>query len=51
MLYTSLDCHRSFSCLMTISEKGEIVDFLRSFGEAMEVAIEATPSGIDSMVA
>jgi len=56
MLYTSVDYHRSFSYLTTMNEKGEIitqkrlpsnreiVDFLKSFGESMEIAIEATPS-------
>jgi transposase len=56
MLYTGVDYHRSFSYLTTMNEKGEIVsqkklpsngeivDFLKSFGESMEIAIEATPS-------
>ncbi len=56
MLYTRIDYHRSFSYLTTMNEKGEaitqkklpsneeIVDFLKEFGEEMEVAIEATPS-------
>jgi transposase len=56
MLYTGVDYHRSFSYLTTMNEKGEvvsqkklpsngeIVDFLKSFGEEMGVAIEATPS-------
>ena len=56
MLYTGVDYHRSFSYLTTMNEKGkiitqkklpsngEIVDFLKEFGEEMEVAIEATPS-------
>jgi len=56
MLYTGIDYHRSFSYLTTMNEKGEvvsqkklpssgeIVDFLKSFGESMEIAIEATPS-------
>ena len=56
MLYTGVDYHREFSYLTTMTEKGdivaqkklpsngEIVDFLKSFGESMEVAIEATPS-------
>jgi transposase len=56
MLYTGIDYHRSFSYLTTMNEKGdiitqkrlpsngEIVDFLKSFGETMEIAIEATPS-------
>ncbi len=56
MLYTGLDYHRSFSYLTTMNDKGEIigqkkipnngeiVDFLKEFGEEMEVAIEATPS-------
>ena len=56
MLYTGIDYHRSFSYLTTMNEKveiisqkklpsnGEIIDFLKSFGESMEIAIEATPS-------
>jgi transposase len=56
MLYTGVDYHRSFSYLTTMNEKGEIItqkklpsngeiiDFLKEFGEEMEVAIEATPS-------
>jgi transposase len=56
MLYTGIDYHRNFSYLTTMNEKGEvisqkklpsngeIVDFLKSFGESMEIAIEATPS-------
>ena len=56
MLYTGVDYHRSFSYLTTMNDKGEIVtqrkppsngeivDFLKSFRESMEVAIEATPS-------
>ena len=56
MLYTGIDYHRSFSYLTTMGDKGviigqkklpsngEIVDFLKEFGEEMEVAIEATPS-------
>jgi transposase len=56
MLYTGLDYHRSFSYITTMNDKGEIigqkkmpgngeiVDFLKEFGESMEVAIEATPS-------
>jgi transposase len=56
MLYTGVDYHRSFSYLTTMNEKGEvitqkklssngeIVDFLKEFGEEMEIAIEATPS-------
>jgi transposase len=56
MLYTGVDYHRSFSYLTTMNEKGEIVtqrklpsnreivDFLKPFGESMEIAIEATPS-------
>ncbi len=51
-----VDHHRSFSYLTTINEKseiiaqkklpsnGEIVDSLKSFGESMEIAFEATPS-------
>jgi transposase len=56
MLYTGLDLHKSFSYITTMNEKGEIlsqrklpsngeiVDYLKEFGEEMEVAIEATPS-------
>jgi len=56
MLYTGVDYHRSFSYLTTMNEKGkiiaqkklpsngEIVDFLKEFGEEMEIAVEATPS-------
>jgi len=56
MLYTGLDYHRSFSYITTMNDKGEIIgqkklpsngeiiDFLKEFGESMEVAIEATPS-------
>jgi len=56
MLYTGVDHHRSFSYLTTMNEKGEIIaqkklpsngeiiDFLKSVGESMEIAIEATPS-------
>jgi len=56
MFYTGVDYHKSFSYLTTMNEKGEIVtqkklpsngeiiDFLKSFGESMEIAIEATPS-------
>ena len=56
MLYTGLDYPRSFSYITTMNEKGEIigqqklpsngeiVDFLKEFGERMEVAIEATPN-------
>jgi len=56
MLYTGIDYHRSFSYLTTMNEKGEIinqkklpsngeiVDFLKEFGEEMEIAVEATPS-------
>lgn len=56
MLYTGVDYHKSFSYLTTMNEKGEIinqkklpsngeiVDFLKGFGEDMEIAIEATPS-------
>jgi len=52
MLYTGVDYHRSFSYLTMINDKGEIigqkklpsngeiVDFLKEFGEEMEVAIE-----------
>lgn len=54
MLSTGLDYHRSFSYITTMNDKGEtisqrnlpsygeIVDFLKEFGESMEVAIEAT---------
>ena len=56
MLYTGVDYHRSFSYLTTMNKKceiiaqkklpsnGEIVDFLKEFGEEMEIAIEVTPS-------
>jgi transposase len=56
MLYTGLDYHRSFSYITTMNERGEILsqkklpsngeiaDYLKEFGEEMEVAIEATPS-------
>ena len=56
MLYTGLNYHRSFSYLTTMNDRGEIitqkklpsngeiVDFLKSFGESMEVAVEATLS-------
>lgn len=56
MLYTGLDLHKSFSYITTMNDKGEIlsqrklpsngeiVDYLKGFGEEMEVAIEATPS-------
>jgi len=56
MLYTGIDYHKSFSYLTTMNEKGEIinqkklpsngeiVDFLKEFGEDMEIAVEATPS-------
>jgi len=56
MLYTGLDLHKSFSYITTMDEKGrivgqkklpsngEVVEFLKEFGESMEVAIEATPS-------
>ena len=56
MLYTGLDLHKSFSYITTMNDKGEIVgqkklpsngevvEFLKEFGESMEVAIEATPS-------
>ena len=56
MLYTGLDLHKSFSCVTTMNNKGEIVgqkkllsngevvEFLKEFRENMEVAIEATPS-------
>ena len=55
MLYTGLDYHRSLSYITTMNDKGkiirqkklpsngEIVDFLKEFGERMEVAIGATP--------
>ena len=55
MLYTGLDYHGSFSYTTTMNDKGEIigqkklpgnggiVEFLKEFGESMEVAIEATP--------
>jgi len=56
MLYTGLDFHKSFSYITTVNDQGdilgqkklpsngEIVEFLKEFGESMEVAIEATPS-------
>ena len=56
MLYTGIDYHRSFSYLTTMNEKGEIInqkklpsngeiiDFLKRFGEEMEIAVEASPS-------
>ncbi len=56
MFYRGLDYLRSFSFITTMKNKGEIVgrkklpsngkiaDFLKDFGERMEVAIEATPS-------
>jgi transposase len=56
MLYIGVDYHRSFSYLTTMNEKGEIltqkkvpsngeiIDFLKEFGEEMEVAMEASPS-------
>jgi len=51
-----LDLHINFSYITTMNERGdivgqkklpsncEIVEFLKEFGEGMEVAIEATPS-------
>jgi len=56
MLYTGLDFHKSFSYITTMDDEGKIVgqkklpsngkivEFLKEFGETMEVAIEATPS-------
>jgi transposase len=56
MLYTGVDLHRSFSYITTLNDKGEIlgqkklpsngeiVEFLKDFGQRMEVAIEASPS-------
>jgi len=56
MLYTGLDLHKSFSYITIMNDRGEvlgrkklpsngeILDFLKGFGESMEVAIEATPS-------
>jgi transposase len=56
MLYTGLDFHRSFTYVTTMDEKGkilgqkklpsngEIIEFLKEFGEEMEIAIESTPS-------
>ena len=53
MLYTGLDYHKSFSYIAFVNNKGriisqqklpsngEIVDFLKEFGERIEVAIEA----------
>jgi len=51
MLYTGVDYHRSFSYVTTMNEKGEIInqkklpsnveiiDFLKEFGEEMEIAV------------
>ena len=51
MLYTGLDYHRSFSYITTINEKGEVIgqkklpsngeiaDFLKEFGERMDVGV------------
>ena len=56
MLYTDLDLHKSFSYITTMNDKGqivgqkklptnsEVVEFLKEFGQRMEVAIEATLS-------
>ena len=56
MLYTGVDYHRSFSYITTMNGRGqivgqkklpsngEVVEFLKEFGEGMEVSIEATPS-------
>jgi len=56
MLYTGIALHRSFSYITTMNDKdevlgqkklpsnGEIAEFLKDFGETMEVAIEASPS-------
>ena len=56
MFYTGIDYHRSFSYVTTMNEKGKIlnqkklpsngkiVDFLKKFGEKMEVAHKASPS-------
>ena len=56
MLYTGLDLHKSFSYITTmngrgqivgqkkLSSNGEVVEFLKEFGEGMEVAIEARES-------
>jgi transposase len=56
MLYTGIDLHRSFSYITTMNDKGEVLgqkklpsnveiaEFLKEFGESMEVAIEASPS-------
>ena len=52
MLYTGVDYHKSFSYLTTMNEKGEIIDqkklpsngeigdFLKEFGQDMEIAVE-----------
>ena len=56
MLYTGLDLHKSFSYITIMNDRGEVIsqkklpsngeilDFLKGFGDSMEVAIEATPS-------
>ena len=56
MLYTGLDYHKSFSCITTMDERGEVVaqkklpsngevaDFLKGFEDSVEVAVEAGPS-------
>ena len=56
MLYTGLGLHKSFSYITTMEDKGqivgwkklpsngEVIEFLKEFGENMEVAIETTPS-------
>ncbi len=56
MLHTGLDLHKSFSYVTTMNNKGqivgqkklpsnsEVVEFLKEFGESVEVAIEATPN-------
>ena len=56
MLYTGLDLLKNFSYITTMNvkgeivgqkklpSKGEVVEFLKKFGESMEVVIKATPS-------
>ena len=57
MLYTGLDLHKSFSYITTMNDKGEIVgqkklpsngeivEFLKEFGESMEVAMKLRRDG------
>ena len=56
MLYTGLDLYKSFYYITTMNDRGqivgqkklpsngEVIEFLKEFGERMEVAVEATPS-------